>query len=93
MTKEEFNEKMLPLWSFRNDGSTIELDFELMNHIQAVCLDFLSNQNMDRYKKLKAIFITGALIGYCWELGGEKFCETFLGVFDENDESDSNSTN
>lgn len=85
MTKEEFKEKMLPFWFFRNDGATVELDFELMNHMQAICLEFLSNQTMDKGTKLKAIFIMGALIGYHWELGGETFCEAFLSVFEKSD--------
>ncbi len=92
MTKEEFKEKMIPLWSFRNDGAGVELDLELMYHMQSVCVEFLSNQKMDGGKKLRAIFLMGALIGYCWEIGGEEFCKTFLDVFDESDESNSNST-
>ena len=83
MTKDEFRDKMLPLWSFRNDGGNIGLNFEIMGHIQSVCLDFLSGQVMDKPKKLKAIFVMGALIGYHWEIGGEKFCQAFLEVFEE----------
>ena len=83
MTKEEFKEKMLPLWSFRNYEATTELDVELMGNMQSVCVEFLSNRKMDRGKKLQGVFLMGALIGYYWELGGEKFCEAFLSVFEE----------
>ena len=74
---------MLPLWSFRNDGASVELSVEIMEHMQAICVEYLSGRIMDSAQKLKAIFLMGGLIGYYWDIGGEDFCAAFLDVFDE----------
>jgi hypothetical protein len=75
---------MLPLWHFRNDNAGMQLNFELSEQIRNVCLDYLTPlmEKKPKAKKLDAIFIMGMLIGYCWEEGGEIFCDSFLNVFE-----------